>query len=162
MPSWLTPSAPGLQGAERCRRRRRRRSCRLGSEEDDEGGRSILPPLLDERPARLDEFAEPPLPPPLIDLLPNPADEEEEPCPLDDVPAIAPRAIRKYIRLIGEGMPQPVACMQVGKTMLEVRTELRRLRMPNTREIKKRHPMKRAMALVDAGYRDLEVARMVG
>ena len=159
MPSWLTPSGPALKALERPALAA---PMILPPDGGPKNAGSILPPLLDERPARLDKFAEPPLPPPLMDLLPDPADEEEEPCPLSDVPVMASRALRKYIRLIGEGTPQPVACMQVGKTMLEIRTELRRLNMPDTREIKKRLTMKRAMALVDEGYRDREVARMVG
>lgn len=78
------------------------------------------------------------------------------------MPDIAPNWLRKYLRLIDQEIPQPVACLQIGKSALEVRDELRRLRMPQTRELKRRMVEKRVVAMVDAGWQDKEIARAVG
>ena len=82
-------------------------------------------------------------------------------CPID-VPDMAPPWVRVYLRLIDQGWSQEAACAKICKGRPEVGAELRRLKMPNHRELKRRMRLKKIMARVDQGYQDKEIARELG
>ena len=59
-------------------------------------------------------------------------------------------------------MSQEAACTRIRKNRPEVVAELRRLKMPNGRELKRRLRLKKVLALVDQGFQDKEIARELG
>jgi integrase len=102
----------------------------------------------------------PPPPNPLAEVNGDPAAVPDD-CPID-VPDIAAPWLREYIKLLDRGMGSEAAAQTIHKAPRLIREELRRMKLPDVRELKRRLWRKKVMALYDQGYQDRDIARMVG
>jgi integrase len=95
--------------------------------------------------------------------LPPPA----APCPID-IPDGAADWLPAYIRALdsggpdGNGVLHQVACRMIHKDPPVVRAELRRLKLPEPRELRSRLRRKKAIDLRDRGFQDVDAAAKLG
>jgi hypothetical protein len=96
-----------------------------------------------------------------VEVEPVPAAAPTTTCPID-LPDGAADWLAPYIRALDSGVLHQVACRMVHKDPPVVRAELRRLKLPEPRELGRRLRQKRMLALIAAGHGDMDVAARLG
>jgi integrase len=76
-----------------------------------------------------------------------------------EVPDCAAAWLTPFIRYLDQGLTEEAACQAIRKAPKVVRAELRRLKLPTVRALKRRLRNKKIMELYDRGCQDRDIAR---
>jgi integrase len=102
-----------------------------------------------------------------VPVAPVPIEPDQAPCPIELPPGAAGWR-PAYFRELEAGALHQVACRMIHKNPPEVTAELKRLKLPdaahagNPKELRRRLRHKKMLALIAAGYQDVDVARRCG